>query len=166
MGIMPASAAPRLLRLETSLLYQFSVISNRVGGTVHALCRERFGVSAAAWRVMAHLGELQPVTAKEIAKRSAMDSVNLSRALNLLDELGYVERRIDPSDRRRIILHLTATGQAVYDEVVPYTIAAEQRLLSELGAAERATLRKLMKRVWERSAAMHDADGDAETPQD
>jgi DNA-binding MarR family transcriptional regulator len=156
---MPPRDVSPPLQLETSLLYQFAVISNRVSGKIHALCRERYGLSVSAWRVMVHLGELQPVTAKEIGKRSAMDSVNLSRALNLLDELGYVERQIDPSDRRRIILRLTPEGQAVYDTVIPYTKASEQELLLALTSSERATLRKLMKRVWEHSATLFDAAG-------
>lgn len=134
-------------RLDGSLLYQFAVVSHRVSGKVHALCRTRYGLSAAAWRVMVHLAERQPVTAKEIGQRAAMDSVNLSRALNLLDDRGYVERRIDASDRRRIILHLTEAGQQVYDAVIPCTIESEKALLSVLSVTERTTLRRLMKRV-------------------
>jgi DNA-binding MarR family transcriptional regulator len=148
---MPTPPRPRALQLEQSLLYHFAVISNRVGGGVHTLCRERYGLSPPAWRVMAHVGELQPITAKQIGRRAAMDSVNLSRALAQLDALGFVERRIDGADRRRIILQLTPAGQAVYDAVAPLTAQAEQSLLAGLSAEERATLRELTRRVWERS---------------
>jgi DNA-binding MarR family transcriptional regulator len=150
---MATRSTPRRLRLEQSLLYHFAVVSGRVGGAVHALCRERHGMSAHGWRVVAHLGELQPVSAKEIGRRAAMDSVTLSRALAQLDALGFVERRIDEADRRRIILRLTPAGQAVYDSVAPYTAAAEAELLSGLTASERVVLRELTRRIWERSAA-------------
>lgn len=140
-----------LLRLESSLLYHCAVVSSRVGGQVHDLCRERWNLSPTAWRVMVHVAELQPISAKEIGTRAAINSVNLSRALTQLDEQGLVERHIDPADRRRIILSFTNAGQAVYDEVAPVTARAEQELLSVLNASERATLRGLMKRVWQHS---------------
>ncbi len=149
MPIMPKPSAS--LRLDSSLLYHCAVVSSRVGGQVHELCRERWGLSATGWRVMVHVGELQPITAKEIGARAAINSVNLSRALAQLDELGFVERHIDPTDRRRIILSLTRAGQAMYDEVAPITARAEQELLSVLTASERTALRALMKRIWQHS---------------
>jgi DNA-binding MarR family transcriptional regulator len=147
--VMPKS--PASLRLESSLLYHCAIVSSRVGGHIHELCRERWGLSGTGWRVMVHVGELQPITAKEIGARAAINSVNLSRALAQLDELGFVERHIDPTDRRRIILSLTRTGQAMYDEVAPITARTEQELLSVLTASERTALRSLMKRVWQNS---------------
>lgn len=161
---MPSAPRPRaVLQLERSLLYHFAVISHRVGGSVHTLCRERYGLSPAAWRVMAHVGELQPVTAKQVGQRAAIDSVNLSRALGQLDALGYIERRIDTADRRRIILQLTRAGQAVYDAVAPLTVAAERRLLAALSAREQATLRELTRRVWQHSTPLFD-EADAAAP--
>jgi DNA-binding MarR family transcriptional regulator len=148
---MATRSTPRRLHLEQSLLYHFAVVSNRVGGAVHALCRERYGMSAHGWRVVAHLGELQPVSAKEIGRRAAMDSVSLSRALAQLDGLGFIERTIDESDRRRIILRLTSSGQVAYDIVAPYTVAAEAELLRGLSASERSVLRQLTRRIWETS---------------
>jgi DNA-binding MarR family transcriptional regulator len=156
-AVMPnPPRAKVVLQLERSVLYHFAVISNRVGGSVHAMCRERWGMSPPAWRVMAHVGELQPITAKQIGQRAAIDSVSLSRALAQLDALGFVERRIDAADRRRIILRLTPQGQAVYDTVAPFTVEAERTLLAALNAQERAALRDLTRRVWERSGQIFD----------
>jgi DNA-binding MarR family transcriptional regulator len=155
---MPIRPARARLQLQDSLLYHCAVVSNRVGARIHALCRERWGLSAQGWRVMAHLGELQPITAKEIGARAAIDSVNLSRALAQLDALGFVERRIDPADRRRIILALTRAGQAVYDTVAPLAAEAERELLAGLAASERAALRALMRRVWLDSGAESSPD--------
>lgn len=157
---MPRSSRAKVLQLERSLLYHFAVITNRVGGSVHALCRERYGMSPPAWRVMAHVGELQPITARQIGVRAAIDSVNLSRALAQLDALGFVERQFDPTDRRRIILRLTPAGQEVYETVAPLTVKAERTLLAGLSAQECATLRRLTRQVWERSEKLfHGTDG-------
>jgi DNA-binding MarR family transcriptional regulator len=159
---MTVRARSKTLHLQKSLLYHFAVVSNRVGGRVHALCRERYGMSPAAWRVLAHLGELQPVSAKEIGQRAAMDSVSLTRALNQLDGLGFVERQIDPSDRRRVILSLTRAGVNAYDTVAPVTVAAEQELLSVLGQRDQDVLRALTCRLWEHSNALQGGESGLE----
>ncbi|OSZ75630.1 MarR family winged helix-turn-helix transcriptional regulator [Hydrogenophaga sp.] len=159
---MPSPPRAKVLHLERSLLYHFAGITDRVGGSMHMLCRDRYGLSPAAWRVMAHVGELQPITAKEIGLRAAMDSVNLSRAMGQLDALGFLKRHIDPADRRRIVLQLTPAGQSAYDTLVPLSLEAERTLLAELNAQERATLRELAHRVWERSRRLFD-DTDQET---
>lgn len=153
---MPSPPRAKVLHLERSLLYHFAGITERVGGSMHLMCRDRYGLSPAAWRVMAHVGELQPITAKEVGLRAVMDSVNLSRAMGQLDALGFLRRQIDPEDRRRIVLHLTPAGQSAYGTLVPLSLAAEQTLLAELTAQERATLRELTCRVWERSRRLFD----------
>lgn len=160
---MPNPPKAKVLRLERSLLYHFAVVANRTGASVHALCREKYGMSPQAWRVMAHVGELQPISAKQIAQRAAMDSVSLSRALAQLAELAYIERRIDSADRRRIILELTPAGQKAYDTMAPITVDAERQLLAVLTAGERTVLRDLARRVWEHSGQLFEGAGDTNT---
>src|ERR1041384_3103716 len=72
------------LELETSLLYRFSVIGNRAATKLYNFYNARYGMSVPAWRVLAHLGEMQPVCPKEIARRAAMDSVSVTRMLHQL----------------------------------------------------------------------------------
>lgn len=146
------------LDLESSLLYHFAVVSSRIGSRVHAICSGQFGMSAQAWRVMAHVAELQPISAKEIGRRAAMDSVTLSRALSQLERLGYLERTIDVDDRRRIIVRLSRAGQRVYDKIAPISVEAENALLSGLSAKEQSTLRTLARRVWEDSSRIAGAE--------
>lgn len=136
------------LRLESSLLYRFSVMSNRASERLHAFYGSRYGLTVPGWRVVAHLGEHQPMYAKDIAERAAMDSVSVTRALNHLDELGMVDRKIDVADRRRVVVRLTRKGQGVYDTVAPMAVRAEVELVAGLTAAERATLYDLTQRIW------------------
>lgn len=140
------------LRLESSLLYRFSVMSNRSSERLHAFYGSRYGLTVPGWRVVAHLGEHQPMNAKDIAERAAMDSVSVTRALNHLDELGMVDRKIDVEDRRRVVVRLTRKGQGVYDTVAPMAVKEEVELIAGLTAAERATLYDLTRRIWRAEA--------------
>lgn len=140
--------SPRL-NLDSWLPYRFSFIANHVSARLHTFCYERFGMSAAAWRVMAHLGDaVQPMSAKDVAERAAMDSVSVTRALNQLEELSLLIRKIDTEDRRRVTLRLSKKGHSAYEEIVPLARQLEHELLAGLSKEECETLRALSLRVW------------------
>jgi DNA-binding MarR family transcriptional regulator len=149
------SASPHALQLESSLLYWFAVVANRAAAPVHALCAERYGMSVPAWRLMAHLGEQEPQSAKELGGRAAMDSVGVTRALNQLETLGLLQRTIDAQDRRRVVLRLTRKGRAAYESIAPLSVAAEQAVVAGLTNAQRTALYGLTRRVWQQSEAVH-----------
>ena len=86
-------------------------------------------------------------TAEQIAERTAMDKVAVSRAVAGLLEAGLLRRRAHGADRRRSVLELSARGYRVYDEVAPLALAYERRLLAGLDPADRAALHHLLDKL-------------------
>jgi DNA-binding MarR family transcriptional regulator len=70
-----------VLELESFLPYRLSVLSNTVSGVIARSYSERFGLSIPEWRVMAVLGRYPGLPAADIAVRTAMDKVQVSRAV-------------------------------------------------------------------------------------
>ena len=136
-----------VLELEDFLPYRLSVLSNRVSGAIARVYSERFDLGVTEWRVMAVLGRYPDLSASEVAQRTAMDNVAVSRAVASLLEAGRLERETHGDDRRRSVLRLSAAGEAIYREVAPMAIAFEQRLLAGMDAAERALLFRLLDRL-------------------
>jgi DNA-binding MarR family transcriptional regulator len=130
------------------------VLSNTVSAAIARLYHRRFDLSIPEWRVMAVLGRYPDLSAGEVAERTAMDKVAVSRAVARLLEAGRVERRLASSDRRRSILRLSASGQAVYRKVVPLALALEADLLAVLDENERAALDGLLARLIERARSL------------
>jgi DNA-binding MarR family transcriptional regulator len=64
--------------------------------------------------------------------------------LNELEELGYVERRRDPADRRRHVVELTEAGRAALEKGEHAREGLEDDVLANLGPAEREQLRGLL----------------------
>src|SRR5436190_18206871 len=50
-----------------------------------------------------------------LAAELEMTSPNMAAALRALDEAGFVRRRSDPSDGRKVLVHVTKRGQEVVD---------------------------------------------------
>lgn len=138
-----------VLELERFLPYRLSVLSNRVSQTIAGLYEQRFGLAITEWRVMAVLGRFSGLSAGEVAERTAMDKVAVSRAVAKLLERGLIQRDTHGDDRRRSVLALSEVGYSVYDEVAPMTLECERRLLSELTAEEGEQLSRLMDKLSE-----------------
>lgn len=136
-----------VLDLEHFLPYRLSVLSNRVSGAIARMYSDRFGLSVTEWRVIAVLGRYPGLSANEVAQRTAMDKVAVSRAVARLLDSGRLERDTHGDDRRRSVLRLSREGQRVFDEVAPMALAFEQRLLQGMSAEERALLFGLLDRL-------------------
>jgi DNA-binding MarR family transcriptional regulator len=146
---MPArsKATPPTLDLERFLPYRLSVLSNTVSQAIAAMYGERFNLNVTQWRVIAVLGRYADLSAVEVAERTRMDKVAVSRAVAELIDAGRLDRSTDPSDRRRSVLNLSAAGRIVYEEVAPLALACEARLQSVLTADERAALERILDKL-------------------
>jgi DNA-binding MarR family transcriptional regulator len=138
---------PDALELERFLPYRLSVLSNRISDAIAREYSQRFALGVTEWRVMAVLGRYPGLSASQVAQRTAMDKVAVSRAVARLLESGRLSRSSDSDDRRRSVLRLSAAGQAIHDEVVPHAMAFEQRLLDGIGLDERESLLRLLDRL-------------------
>jgi DNA-binding MarR family transcriptional regulator len=124
------------LVLEEFLPYRLSVLTNRVSSALAGRYADEFSMSATEWRVMAALGSGDGLSATEVCLRTAMDKVQVSRAVASLVESGRVVRRADAEDGRVIRLALSADGRTIYNEIVPRAREFEARLLAALTEEE------------------------------
>ncbi|HZH43318.1 MAG TPA: MarR family transcriptional regulator [Lysobacter sp.] len=146
-SVKPRRRAHHVLELEQFLPYRLSVLSNRVSGAIARVYSERFAMGITEWRVIAVLGRYPGLSANEVAQRTAMDKVAVSRAVARLLDSGRIERDTHGDDRRRSVLRLSEAGYRVLDEVAPMALAFEKRLLAGMRAEERALLFRLLDRL-------------------
>jgi len=147
------SQSHAVLELDRFLPYRLSVLSNRISQDIAGLYGARFDLSVTEWRILAVLGRYPDLSATEVAERTAMDKVAVSRAVTSLLASGRLKRRLHGKDRRRSVLQLSAKGYRVYDEVAPLALAYEQRLLEGLREDELAALGRLLSLMEARELA-------------
>jgi DNA-binding MarR family transcriptional regulator len=94
---------------------------------------------------------------QELGEALHLDANNLVLLLNDLEDDGYVERRRNPSDRRRHIVEITPEGQKALARAERALESVEDEVLAPLNGEERATLWRLLTRVLEGAGA---ADGE------
>ena len=141
------TAPPALLDLDQFLPYRLSRLSNRISQQIASTYVERFDLSVTEWRVMAVLGRFPGLSANEVAERTAMDKVAVSRAVARLVEGGRLRRDVAEDDRRRSVLRLSAAGRRIYEQVAPEVLATGSRLLGALEPGEQRQLIALLEKL-------------------
>jgi len=143
----PATAEHAPLQLEHFLPYRLSILSNTISQAIADDYQRRYDISMTEWRVMAVLARFEGLSAREVAERTAMDKVAVSRALARLVSAGRVSRVMHDDDKRRSVLGLTEAGWRMHDEVAPMARARERELLARLDAEERAWLTRILDKL-------------------
>lgn len=119
--------------LENYLPYQLVVAADRVSRDVHRLFQTRFGITIPEWRVLAHLGQVDAVSVREIHAKVDMDKSKVSRAAARLEAQGYVTKKVHPVDRRLVELTLTDAGRAMLDQLLDAAREVEAQITAEIG---------------------------------
>ena len=130
------------LDLDAQLCFPLHAATRAVTRAYGPLLRE-FGLTYPQYLTLLALWEDgEPMTVGELGGRLRLDSGTLTPVLKRLEQAGFVTRRRDADDERRVLVSVTAAGRDLEDRVsdVP------TRLVESLGldAAESRQLRRLL----------------------
>ena len=91
-------------------------------------------------------GPHRAVTVKDVAAALELEHSTASRLLTETEAEGLIVRSTDPTDRRRTVVELTATGQAVVEQSSAIRVWAIDSMLSEWPSQDLATFTELVER--------------------
>jgi DNA-binding MarR family transcriptional regulator len=107
------------------------------------------------YRLLAALEASGPQSQADLGRGVNVDRSDVVAAVNQLAALGQVERRADPADARRWIVHLTAAGRRQLRRLDRELARAQEQFLQPLDEDERAQLHRLLTRL----LAHHESGG-------
>jgi DNA-binding MarR family transcriptional regulator len=119
------------------------------------------GLSTRDAAILAHLDELSPVTAGELARHLGIGAPTLSEALERLEELGLATRSRDRRDRRQVAVRITVEGVRRMQATSVLDSARVTALLSRLPPSRRAAAVRGIELI---AAAARDLMHDDERP--
>lgn len=150
----PRALRRNRLRLDDFLPYRLSVLSNTISGAIAGAYADQLGLSMTQWRVLTVLALEPGLSAAQVAERTAMDKVAVSRAVTNLLHSRRIARAFADADRRRSVLRLTRDGERVYARVVPLARNYERALLARLSPVRRRQLQSLLRELLDRAHAL------------
>ena len=136
-----------VLNLDQFIPYRLSILTNRVSSAIARHYSDRLNLSIPEWRVMAVLGQTPGLSARQVAERTAMDKVQVSRAVQSLLESKRLTRDTHREDGRVSQLSLSPQGLAIYKQLVPVALELEREFLSVLTPRDRKALDRLLTKL-------------------
>jgi DNA-binding MarR family transcriptional regulator len=140
-----ASKAKQSIDLDRHLPHRLVNLANRLEQHAYKVYSRRFGLTFGEWRVLGVVAGNPRVTVNRAAELLGLDKGGVSRTIAQLLRHKLLTRQRDPHDQRRAILALTARGAQIHDEIAPFAIARDRRLLSVLSEAQRKDVHEIVE---------------------
>ncbi|GAB7543997.1 hypothetical protein CS8_036690 [Cupriavidus sp. 8B] len=107
------------------------------------------GISPAQWTALRALWREDGYSQVELAQRIRVEKASLTALLESLEKKGLILRSRSDEDKRRWNVHLTETGRSLEAVLMPIAPQIEKLAVKGLTKEESATLRSLLKKVWD-----------------
>ncbi|WP_234834757.1 MarR family winged helix-turn-helix transcriptional regulator [Mycolicibacterium stellerae] len=107
--------------------------------------------SIEGWRVLGALRGGEGLTMSDVAAAMSVPPPTLTRIVDKLVDGGFVLRRVDAMDRRRILVYLSARGRAKVRKLARQESLMKAALVDELGEETAVHLVRTLARVAELS---------------
>jgi DNA-binding MarR family transcriptional regulator len=93
------------------------------------------------------VGDLEPIQQVELGRLLVLSPATITHVVNHLEELGAVERRRDPGDKRAYHLHVTERGAAMIREAEAISRRTTESVFGALDPAEREVFHGMLLRL-------------------
>ena len=149
-------------------------LAGQVAGRLRALSTEidrldqaaadRYGLNRTDMRALDILGQAGPLAPTDLARQLGFTTGGVTTVLDRLERAGYIRRRPDPADRRRLVVQTTEATAARDAEVFGGLIRQTTDLLATYTDDQLQVIDDFLTRTRQLTAAYADALGSAAQP--
>jgi DNA-binding MarR family transcriptional regulator len=104
------------------------------------------GATLEEWRVLSILGDGAGHAMTEVAEFALLTAPTLTKVVDRMVSLSLVLRRVDDTDRRRVLVFASERGSEALTRWTAAVEREQQHIATALGAEETALLRTLLQR--------------------
>jgi MarR family transcriptional regulator, transcriptional regulator for hemolysin len=130
--------------LPRSLNREFAFTLNDVARMLRTYSDQKakqFGITRAQWVVLVRLDRFEGLKQSELAEMLDLQPITLTRLLDRLCDIGFIERRADPNDRRAKRLYLTPAARPLLEQLGNL---GEELMAIALAGVDRESVEKMI----------------------
>ena len=126
------------------LLYLLAAASDATSAQFHSRVRE-YGLRVPEWRVLACLSDQNGEMITRLAEFALIEQSRLTRIIDQMDSKGWVVRKADREDGRRVRVYLTPRGRKLARALVAEARQHEAELLATLGGIDAVQIKQVLR---------------------
>jgi len=143
---MKYNQLPETRRSALNLYVKLMRASNRTSSDIHRHLAED-QLTHSQFAVLEALYHLGPLSSGELGQKILKSNANLTTVVDSLEKKKLVQRQRTASDRRRVVVTLTAAGELLNARVFPRHAEIIEREMQVLDAKEQLQLAGLLKKL-------------------
>ncbi|MEC7771671.1 MAG: MarR family transcriptional regulator [Bacteroidota bacterium] len=97
--------------------------------------------------VLQYLNDRPELSQNEIAELVFKDNASLTRMIDLMVRKGFLDRSINPKDRRRFHIELTPKGKEILEKLAPVIAENRKRAFAGISEEELVQLEQTLNKI-------------------
>ena len=136
----------RVRKLESNVTFQFSIVAKLMEMDAVEELRDT-PLNLTGYRLLRTVQTFERISMADLARHMVTDNAQISRTAAELRKQGLVEFEADPTSKRRKIVILTETGEALLRSLDPRFQKRQEAVRECLGDDLRASLSECFERL-------------------
>ena len=132
--------------VNRELFDALSLVNRKLRAVFDARVKER-GLTLSRARALFALTRKDGLNQRELADELDIETPTLVRLLDGMEKQGFIERRVEASDRRAKQIHMTEYGRSVADEILRLADEIRAEVLEGIDAAELAVTKRVVRAI-------------------
>ncbi len=124
--------------VNRQLFDALSSVNRKLRALFDARVKER-GLTLSRARALFALSKRDGLNQRELAEELGIETPTIVRLLDGMEKQGFIERRVEASDRRAKQIHMTERGRGIADEIDKLACEIRQQVLDGVDAKDKAT---------------------------
>ncbi|MEO5776475.1 MAG: MarR family transcriptional regulator [Flavobacterium sp.] len=108
-----------------------------------------FKITIDQWLIIKAILENPTISQQDIAKKVFKDNASVTRIIELLVKSKYLEREVNPNDRRKSNLIVTDEGKSIIEKVQSLVLENRKNALDTISEEELETMNLALKKIIE-----------------
>lgn len=106
-----------------------------------------FKITVDQWLIIKVLMENPGISQQNIAEKAFKDNASVTRIIDLLVKSKYLDRKVNPKDRRTSILKVTAAGEEIINKVQDLVLQNRKMAQTGITIEELENLNTTLKKI-------------------
>lgn len=107
-----------------------------------------YSVTVHQWRIMQKLYDCDGLSQVALGKLLDKNGPNITRILDVMEKNDLVCRTPDPEDRRKFVIHLTARGREMKEQIAPLSRSSRERAFNNISQKDFEKFRDVLNTIY------------------